>query len=173
MYKSNERRIITVVILGIALLSLSDLIVDQMEGATNMMLLYDVCNFSIIAGLLIYIWVHQPIAAKHERQKLIVENYEQKADLTELSKLAKKHVEGLAHYIDAQFSQWGLTPAEKEVALLVLKGFSMKEIADLRNVTERTARQQSTTIYAKADLPGRAALSAYFLEDLLLPETLR
>lgn len=70
---------------------------------------------------------------------------------------------------EAQFVEWGLTHAEQEVALMLLKGFSMTEISALRAVSERTTRQQATTIYNKAGLTGRTGLSAFFLEDLLLP----
>jgi DNA-binding NarL/FixJ family response regulator len=45
----------------------------------------------------------------------------------------------------------------------------MKEIAEARQVAERTTRQQATVIYGKTGLSGRASLSAFFLEDLLLP----
>ncbi|MPY91348.1 MAG: hypothetical protein GEU99_25990 [Luteitalea sp.] len=76
---------------------------------------------------------------------------------------------GLATAIDAQFERWHLTSAEREVALLILKGLSHKEIAEVRQTTERTIRQQAQAIYGKANLSGRAALSAFFLEDLLLP----
>ena len=72
--------------------------------------------------------------------------------------------------IQAQFRAWGLTPAEQDVGLLMLKGFSHKEIARLRATSEATIRQQAASIYDKAGLGGRAALSAFFLEDLLLPE---
>jgi len=61
------------------------------------------------------------------------------------------------------------TPAEREIALFILKGLSAKEIADLRDTSERTIRQQAQAIYSKANLSGRAALSAFFLEDLLVP----
>jgi DNA-binding NarL/FixJ family response regulator len=71
--------------------------------------------------------------------------------------------------IQVQFEAWNLTPAEQEVGLLMLKGFSHKEIARLRAVSEPTIRQQAASIYQKANLGGRAALSAFFLEDLLLP----
>ncbi len=57
------------------------------------------------------------------------------------------------------------------VAVLLLKGLSLKEIADTRGTTERTARQQANAIYRKAGLGGRAELSAFFLEDLLPPRT--
>lgn len=76
---------------------------------------------------------------------------------------------GLGQAIDAQFSRWNLTEAEREVALLLLKGLSVKEIASVRATSERTIRAQSAALYSKAGLTGRAALSAFFLEDLLAP----
>ena len=76
---------------------------------------------------------------------------------------------GLRQGISDQFDDWGLTPAEREVGLLILKGLSYKEIAVLRDVSEKTVRQQSFAIFRKGRLSGRAALSAYFLEDLLIP----
>jgi DNA-binding CsgD family transcriptional regulator len=78
-------------------------------------------------------------------------------------------LKGLGSAIDAQFERWQLTPAEREVAMLMLKGLSHKEIAAVREASERTVRQQARAIYGKANLSGRAALSAFFLEDLLLP----
>ncbi len=78
-------------------------------------------------------------------------------------------LKGLSSAIDAQFERWKLSPAEREIALLMLKGLSQKEIADLRDTSERTIRQQAQAIYSKANLSGRAALSAFFLEDLLVP----
>lgn len=79
-------------------------------------------------------------------------------------------LKGLSSAIDAQFNRWALTAAEREIALLMLKGLSHKEIAIARDTSERTIRQQSQSIYSKANLSGRAALSAFFLEDLLLPK---
>lgn len=76
---------------------------------------------------------------------------------------------GLGSAIDQQFERWSLSPAEKEVALLLLKGLSHKELAGVRSVTEATARQQARAVYKKAGLSGRNDLAAFFLEDLLLP----
>ena len=78
---------------------------------------------------------------------------------------------GLGSAINQQFDRWNLTPAEKDVAILLLKGFSHKEVAELRGRAERTVRQQALAIYRKANLSGRASLAAYFLEDLLVPST--
>lgn len=69
--------------------------------------------------------------------------------------------------IAAQLTAWGLTPAELEVARLLLLGLSHKEIAGARETSERTARDQAQAVYKKAAVAGRAELSAFFLEDLL------
>ena len=80
------------------------------------------------------------------------------------------HVEGLKSAIDKQFDDWSMTPAERDVALLILKGFSHKEIATLRSTSERTIRQQAQGVYRKSGLGGKNALTGYFLEDLLSPQ---
>jgi DNA-binding CsgD family transcriptional regulator len=82
---------------------------------------------------------------------------------------ARTLLAGLGDAIDLQFSRWNLTAAEREVALLLLKGLSLKEIATVRASSERTIRAHAQALYAKAGLTGRAALSAFFLEDLLAP----
>jgi DNA-binding CsgD family transcriptional regulator len=78
-------------------------------------------------------------------------------------------ITGLAVQIQKQFDAWQLTPAEAEVGLLMLKGLSHGEIARLRNASERTIRDQARAVYRKSGVSGRTELSAFFLEDLLLP----
>jgi DNA-binding CsgD family transcriptional regulator len=78
-------------------------------------------------------------------------------------------IAGLSIAIEAQFRRWELSKAEGEVALLLLKGMSHKEIARMRDTSERTVREQARAVYRKSALSGRAGLSAFFLEDLLLP----
>jgi DNA-binding CsgD family transcriptional regulator len=82
---------------------------------------------------------------------------------------ARTLLNGLGEAIEAQFTRWNLTEAEREVALLLLKGLSLKEVAAVRATSERTIRAQARSLYGKAGLSGRAALSAFFLEDLLAP----
>lgn len=84
----------------------------------------------------------------------------------EKSKTARLAGELLA-VMREQFSQWNLTPSESDVALLLIKGLSMKEIASARNVKEKTVRGQSTSIYAKSGYAGRHELAAHFIEDLM------
>jgi DNA-binding CsgD family transcriptional regulator len=73
----------------------------------------------------------------------------------------------LATVIEAQFQAWGLTPAERDVGLLALKGLDVAEIAELRGAAQGTVRAQLTRIYAKAGVSGRAQFAAFFVEDLL------
>lgn len=73
----------------------------------------------------------------------------------------------LARVIDAQFSAWGLTQAEREVAMLALKGLDNAEIARIRGAAPGTVRAQMTHIYHKAGVSGRAQFAAWFVEDLL------
>ncbi|MBV9880694.1 MAG: response regulator transcription factor [Gemmatirosa sp.] len=82
---------------------------------------------------------------------------------------AERALEGLGATIDAQLVQWGLTPAERDVALHLLEGRSHKEIAYTTNRSERTVRQHAVAVYAKSGLAGRAELAAFFLADLVLP----
>lgn len=82
---------------------------------------------------------------------------------------ARDLLAGLGALIDRQLVRWGLTAAEKEVALLLLKGLSHREVAAARGVGEATVRQQAATIYKKAGVAGRHDLSAFFQEELLAP----
>lgn len=77
--------------------------------------------------------------------------------------------QGLGLAIDRQLEAWALTRAEKEIALLLLKGLSHKQVAAARSVGETTVRQQARAIYQKANVDGRHDLAAYFLEGLLAP----
>ena len=82
---------------------------------------------------------------------------------------ARAHVTGLSQAIAAQFRGWSLTEAEADVAGLMLKGLAHKEIAALRQGSEATVRQHATAVYRKSGLTSRSQLTAFFLEDLLMP----
>jgi len=82
---------------------------------------------------------------------------------------AEELLGGLGSSVDRQFGEWKLSPAEQEVALLLLKGLSFKEVASVRSTSERTSREQARAVYKKAGVAGRAELSAWFIEDLLAP----
>lgn len=98
-----------------------------------------------------------------------IENEKVRDEAKKWQEKASNLISGLALEADKQMQLWSLTPVEKEIAFLLIKGFSTKEIAELRGNSERTIRQHAQSIYAKANLKGRAELAAFFLEDLLAP----
>jgi len=69
--------------------------------------------------------------------------------------------------VEERFSEWGLTPAERDVALFALKGFSLSEIAEYRSTSEGTVKAQTNAIYRKAGVSGRPQLLSVFVEDLM------
>ncbi len=81
-------------------------------------------------------------------------------------KQSQRFVLGLSRAIEGQFDIWGLSAAEADVAGLMLKGASLREIAGLRRTSEATIRQQAQNVYRKSGLSTRSELAAYFLEDL-------
>ena len=93
----------------------------------------------------------------------------QRADLDAWRDGARQALEGLGRAMDDRFRAWGLTPAEREVALALLKGRSHKAIAYESGRSERTVRQHAVAVYQKSKLGGRAELSAFFLEGVMLP----
>lgn len=66
-----------------------------------------------------------------------------------------------------RFADWGLTPAEQDVALFAIKGLSTAEIAGLRATSEGTVKAQTNAIYRKAGVTGRPQLLSLFIEDLI------
>ncbi len=73
--------------------------------------------------------------------------------------------------LEQRFGEWGLTPAERDVALFSIKGLSTGEIAALRATSEGTVKAQSNAIYRKAGVSGRPQLLSLFLEELMDDET--
>lgn len=69
--------------------------------------------------------------------------------------------------IERHFDAWHLSAAEREVALLVLKGFDNEAIAQVRGTAAGTVRAQCAAIYAKAGVDGRSQLMSVFVEELL------
>jgi len=74
--------------------------------------------------------------------------------------------------IERYFQDWALTPAERDVALFLIKGLSAAEIATLRGTSEGTVKAQSYAIYRKADVSNRAQLVSLLIDDLMQEERL-
>lgn len=69
--------------------------------------------------------------------------------------------------LDEHFERWGLTPSERDVAMLAIKGLSIAEIAEVRSTKEGTVKAQCNAIYAKAGVSGRPQLLSLFIDELM------
>ena len=69
--------------------------------------------------------------------------------------------------LEERFDEWGLTPAERDVALFAIKGMTSQEIAALRDTSEGTVKAQTNAIYRKAGVSGRPQLLSLFIDDLV------
>lgn len=129
-----------------------DLWTDRMEGESWLHFVPEVIVFSLVLFALSY-----EILSGVQLRSRLRENQQQ------LSELQGQ----FADTIKQEFEKWKLTQSETEIAWLIVKGFSFGEIAYLREVKEKTVRQQATAIYAKSGAKNRNELTALFLEDLL------
>jgi len=166
--QTSERAVIAGVLALIALLAGIDVAVDLRQGVT----LWHVLAEAMVAVAACFGAFHLLRGAWQLRRRLDAQGrdfsaFRQEAEAWRSG--SRKYLDGLSHSISLQLDQWQLTAAEKEVAFLLLKGLSLKEIAVARRTTEKTARVQSSAVYTKSGLGGRSELSAFFLEDLLPP----
>ena len=159
----NRRSIWAAVFLfaAIATLMLVDLIVDYLEGASWMHLVSELLVLLVAAAGASLLW------RQLRESRAVLARVREDAEHWRAENRAL--LQGLSAAVERQFERWQLTPAEAEIGLLLLKGLSHKEIAAVRRTSERTIREQARALYRKAGLSGRASLSAFFLEDLLLP----
>lgn len=165
---NQERWIIIVILLGTALFVGTDLFTDSREGASWWHLTAE--GFIALAALggVVFL-LSGSFALKRSLAVEVQRSSSLRAEAEQWRMQAKVHIEGLAQEIERQLTLWKLTASEKEVAFLLLKGLSHKEIAEVRSTSEKTVRAQATVIYEKSGLSGRSELSAFFLEDLLGP----
>lgn len=61
---------------------------------------------------------------------------------------------------------WGLSQAEADVAIFVVKGFSNSEIADMRGSAIATVKSQLGRIYHKSGLESRYQLIAFVTDEV-------
>lgn len=173
MVGENQERLR--LILGIALVSIIvggtvDLLLDQPQRWLSFHVFFEILMIAAAAVMVTTLWLGWFRSARsvEELQRSLEERKEER-DAWRSS--AEHALEGMSRAIDRQFEAWKLTPAERQIALLLLKGHSHKAIAKHTGRSPQTVRQHAAAIYRKAKLTGRAELSAFFLEDLMLPSS--
>jgi DNA-binding CsgD family transcriptional regulator len=145
-----------------------DVTADYRSGAEASHLLTEAAVMLAACAGAAILW-RQLASARQEARELSVDLFAARQEAERYRNEARDALLGLGEAIDRQFIRWQLSPAEREVGLLLLKGLSHKAVAAARSTGETTIRQQALAIYRKSGLRNRSELSAFFLEDLLLP----
>lgn len=165
MLKHSELFIVAL-LLGIAIVNIMDISFDYGRGASSLHMLGEIVIVLMSLSAIAY------LAAGHYRQSRALERLqvELASGREQMDKASERMRAARSQYsetIQAQFLEWNLTRSEQEVALLLLKGLSFREIAMMRNTREKTVRQQASELYKKSAVTGRHAFSAWFFEDFL------
>lgn len=69
--------------------------------------------------------------------------------------------------IEAHFDLWQLTPAERDVATFLVKGFGIAEIAAMRGSAEGTVKSHLNAIYRKSGTHNRGELLSQIIDSLM------
>ena len=160
-----ERLILISLFILIALFTTVDIIADLDE---QLPLEHFVHELGLLALALVAITYQILLIWDRDRKikSISVQIKELEAEKQEFRDRFSKVKSEFSDIIDQQFNSWQLSTVEKDIALLLIKGLSMKEIAATRHTTEGTVRQQAAAIYKKSGLSGRQELAAIFLDEL-------
>ncbi len=166
-HTSRQNWILTELLAIILVLLLIDVWFDLSQGVSlSHLVLEGIAGILGLAGIF-SIWYRRIVPLEGALRSNEISRKELVLEIERWKSSIAPYAANIRQEIEKQFNNWQLTPAEKETAFLLLKGLSLREIAEVRNVSEKTVKQHNLSIYQKSGLAGRAELSAFFLEDLL------
>ncbi|NMH66640.1 helix-turn-helix transcriptional regulator [Shewanella salipaludis] len=149
----------------VVMASIADIATDLSQGAKLPHLLQEAIIL-LMALFILYRLYLDGLSHRKQNKRL----REQVAEYAELSKQASAELsrakKEFGEVIAKQFSDWQLTESEKQVSWLLLKGFNSKEIANLRELSDKTVRNQLSSVYKKSALRGKQAFIAWFMDGL-------
>lgn len=162
--------VLALAFLAVVIGGITDLILDAPRDWRSPHVLFELALVALSLGLAVYLWHgwRQTTRALHDARSALSAR---SSERDRWQDRAHRLLDDLAVAVDRQFGDWGFTAAEREIAILLLKGLSHKEIAARTGRSERTVRQHAVALYRKSGLAGRAELAAFFLGALELPAT--
>lgn len=157
--KTNKPTILTIVLilqLVCAAFFFFDAITDWL-GLENIPAIRQLHSFELVmaltmlAGIAVTIWALRHVL---RQQKLLRRQIQMASG-------------AFSTVIDQAFSDWALTTAESDIALMAIKGFSTADMAQVRSSKEGTVKAQAAAVYRKANVANRLQLLSLFIDELL------
>lgn len=160
--------LVVLAFLAVVVAGVTDLVLDDPTSWLTPHVIIEASLIALSLGLAVYLWRGWRVTSRTlDRTREELEKREEERDAWR--ERAGRLLRDLGEAMEEQFRAWKLTPAEREVALLLIKGYSHRQIARRTHRSERTCREHASSVYRKAGLAGRAELAAFFLEDVRLP----
>jgi len=153
--KELMAKLTMLLLLGCSLFFAIDVIVDVVSGESqdSIGILHLVVETIATIAILISLFILRDYVKVSRRQE------------SEMRESLARLKQGLSDLILNRVTKLGLTPAESEVAILTIKGFSIAEIGALRGTSEGTVKAQQHAVYQKAGVSSRAELILECIED--------
>lgn len=164
----KEKYIICGILFLISIFTVMDIFEDMLEGAPLKHIIPEFIVVLATATTSTYLFLKFASNRFVRLTQAELNVMKAQTSATEWQNKAKELTLGLSQAITKQLEDWRLTKAEQEIAFLLIKGMSVNEISEIRNTSPQTTRQQSSIIYRKSGLEGRAQLAAFFIEDILV-----
>ncbi len=158
------RMVLPTVVVLVLLVGVTNLVLDRATDASAHAV-FELTTYLGALGVSCALWLGWWRA--HERGEALRRALRERRDERDRWRAsAQRMQDGLPQRMEVAFSSWDLTPAERDVAVLLLKGHSHKAVARLTERSERTVRQHAVSVYQKSRMGGRAELAAHFLDEL-------
>lgn len=142
-----------------------DLVLDKPPSWWSAHILLEVALVLTSATLATFLWLRWRAVSTELRQTQR-SLAERQAERDAWRANAEGAIRSFSDAVTTQLDRWQLTPAEREVALLLLQGLGHKEIANRTGRSERTVRQHAVSVYDKSGQSGRAELAGFFLNGV-------
>lgn len=108
---------------------------------------------------------------EHFRKEEQLKDVRQKANsLKEDNDILKQGENAIWKKIQIHFEKWNFTEKEKEIASLILRGLSNKQIAGYLSKSVRTVENQIQTLFGKTGFSSKNEFMAFFFEPFLPEE---
>lgn len=160
--RSDLRIAFSILLLAIAALGCVDLLFDWKgigllhAAVEGLAILLCIC---LLALLWFQVEKSVKISESHRRQA--------EQEFREFKLRNRQTLDQFRSALHEQFGRWDFSDAEIRVAEGLIRGYSLREIAARAGRSVKTVQNQSTAIYQKSGMTGRADLSAFFLSDMI------
>lgn len=163
--RALEAAPLAVLLLAATLLSL-DVVTDVRQGAVAPHVALEGAAVVVTLGaILLAWWVLRRSLARSRALAMALRR--SRSDHARSRADAARLLQTFGELLDARFAEMDLSPGERDVALLMLRGFSLPEIADHLPAPRPKVRRQAEAVYRKASGTGHVDLAALFLDSML------